>query len=125
MRQATCAADLRGLCTPFAAPQTAAAFAAFSPQGCTYAAHPPQFEADLANFLLFRGPYAWLGYSWIGCAEMNFTAGLPPSLSLDYGEPQGLCAETAPGSGVFVREWSQATVQMDCNSWTPTITMKQ
>ncbi len=23
---------------------------------------------DLANFLLLRGPYAWLGYSWVGCS---------------------------------------------------------
>ena len=30
------------------------------------------FEADLANFLLVRGPHAWLGHGWHGC-------------SLDYG----------------------------------------
>ena len=40
------------------------------------------------------------------------------------GVPQGLCKETANGSAVFVREWSKATIQMDCNSWTPTIQMK-
>ena len=26
--------------------------------------------------------------------------------------------------GEFVREWSKATVQMDCKTYTPTITMK-
>ena len=48
----------------------------------------------------------------------------PPALNVDYGEPVGLCKETAAGSGVFVREWTKATVQMDCKTYTPTITMK-
>ena len=39
------------------------------------------------------------------------------------GEPQGLCAETA-SKGVWRREWSHATVEMDCNSWSANITMK-
>ena len=43
----------------------------------------------------------------------------------DYGEPLGLAKETAPDSGVFVREWSKCTVQMDCNSYTPKITFKK
>ena len=52
----------------------------------------------------------------------------------DYGEPLGLCRETRPpsfsggtylnGSGVFVREWTHATVETDCNTWESTITMK-
>ena len=29
----------------------------------------PEFEADLANFLLTRGPYAWLGHGWLGCSH--------------------------------------------------------
>ena len=45
-------------------------------------------------------------------------------LHADYGEPSGRCQETASGSGVFTREWSKATVQMDCNSWTPQTTWK-
>ena len=53
----------------------------------------------------------------------------PEALNIDYGQPvdsgaAGLCKETAPNSGVFVREYTKATVQMDCNSWKPTITMK-
>ena len=39
------------------------------------------------------------------------------------GEPQGLCAETA-SKGIWRREWSHATVEMDCNSWSANITMK-
>ena len=27
----------------------------------------PAFQQDLAAFMLIRGPYAWLGYSWMGC----------------------------------------------------------
>ena len=40
------------------------------------------------------------------------------------GEPTELCHETAPGSEVFVREWSKATVEVDCKGWTSRITMK-
>ena len=36
----------------------------------------------------------------------------------------GLCTETAKNSGIFTREWTKAKVQMDCNSYTPTITWK-
>lgn len=46
----------------------------------------------------------------------------PPELDSDFGAQAGLCAETAPGSGAFVREFARATVKMDCVSWTPTIT---
>lgn len=53
---------------------------------------------------------------------LNYT--FPPALKADYGEPQGVCAETAPGSGKFSREWSKATVELDCSSWTSTITPK-
>ena len=35
-----------------------------------------------------------------------------------------ICHETAPLSGGFVREWSRATVKMDCNRWAPTVTFK-
>ena len=48
----------------------------------------------------------------------------PPELNMDYGEPTGLCEETAPNSGVFTRDWTKAKVEMDCTSYTPTITFK-
>jgi hypothetical protein len=35
-----------------------------------------------------------------------------------------VCKETAAGSGIFTREWSKATVSMDCNKWEGKITMK-
>ena len=81
-----------------------------------------QLKQDLANFLLIRGPFAWLGHGWKGCSQ-NYP--FPPEFDLDYGEPiDPVCKETAPHSGVFTREWSKASVKMDCATWTPTITMK-
>ena len=73
--------------------------------------------------LLVRGPFAWLGHGWVGCSK-NYP--FPTELGLDYGEPvDKICKETAPNSGVFTREWTKASVQMDCATWTPTITMKE
>ena len=45
-------------------------------------------------------------------------------MEVDYGEPvDAVCRETAPDSGIFVRQWSHAHVQMDCNVYKGTITM--
>jgi hypothetical protein len=49
-------------------------------------------------------------------------------INRDYGEPLGVCFEEGGkghGSGVFVREWSKATVRMDCETFLPTIAMKK
>ena len=74
-----------------------------------------------ANFLLARGEHAWLGHGWRGCSlEYVF----PEALNRDYGEPTGICKETAEHSGVFTREWTKASIQMDCNTYTPEIKMK-
>lgn len=48
----------------------------------------------------------------------------PEALNADYGEPKGICQETSAGSGVFTREWTKASVKMDCNTYTGTVTMK-
>jgi hypothetical protein len=29
----------------------------------------PEFDQDLANFLLIRGEHAWLGHGWMGCSR--------------------------------------------------------
>lgn len=116
VRRATCAADLRALCAEGSPAQTRAMAYGFTTSDSKVL---PELKADVANFLLTRGRYAWLGHGWRGCSRTYL---FPPELNADYGEPQGLCRETAPASGVFVREWSKATVQMDCKSWTPTIT---
>ena len=36
----------------------------------------------------------------------------------------GLCKETALNSAIFERDWTMASVQVDCNKWEGTITMK-
>lgn len=71
--------------------------------------------------MLIRGPFAWLGWGWRGCSETYL---YPDEFNADYGTPSGLCSETAPNSGVFVRDFDKSTVQLDCNSWEARITMK-
>jgi len=123
--RATCATDLRGLCSASSPVQSRAVFAAYAPGGCSYAPAPPDFQQDLAAFLLWRGDFAWLGTSWIGCGSQDFAGAMPDALRADYGEPLALCAESAPGSGVFVREWSKASVSLDCAAWKGVINMKE
>merc|ERR1712146_257038 len=86
-------------------------------------------KQDLATFLLARGPHAWIGHAWIGCASAGNRAEdkypRPASLDADYGEPQGLCTETATNSGVFQRQWTKAMITLDCNSWEADIVTSQ
>ena len=121
----TCAADLRGLCAASAPPQANRTLLyGFSPGSCTGTdpTHLTMVDQDVANFLLVRGPYAFLGLGWAGCGgKAEYPA---KQFNADYGDPLGLCAETAPRSGVFRRNFTRSVVQMDCNSWTPTITFK-
>ena len=94
----------------------------------------PAVTQDVAQFLLVRGPYAWLGHNWMGCfnefaAQKRVipTASLlrPPELDVDYGTPiDPVCKETGPNSGVFVRNYTKVSVEMDCNSWTAQLRMK-
>ena len=57
-----------------------------------------------------RGPYAVLGNGWVGCSQQfEYPAA---QFDADYGDALGLCAETAPSSGVFVREFTKSTVKM-------------
>merc|ERR1712190_88605 len=79
----------------------------------------PQMMENLASFLLVRGPYAWLGYGFLGCDEgLNYT--LPPEFRQDYGSPSGTCSEIKPG--VFARNYTKSHVQVDCNAWSAAIT---
>jgi hypothetical protein len=84
---------------------------------------PPAVDLDLAFFLLIRGPYAWIGFNWIGCDYEHWA--LPPQLRIEYGEPLGPFFETLPSvSGVFVRNFTGADVSVDCSTFTSTITRK-
>jgi hypothetical protein len=90
----------------------------------------PAVPQDTAAFLLVRGPYAWVGYAWLGCTSDSVPGfGKPwpyviPDLlnSMDVGTPLGPYGETAPGSGVFTRRYTGVTVSFDCNTWTPSFT---
>ena len=87
----------------------------------------PQFEQDVAAFLLIRGPHAHLGFSWSGCSSEvghygALTAAQVELLNRDFGEPtDARCAEVAPG--VFQRRWEGAVVQLDTNANKANITM--
>ena len=120
----TCASTLRKYCAKDSPSQTRVMNYAFSPGSCTGGSGLVPLtspDQDIANFLLIRGPYAFLGHGWLGCSREYK---VPEQINWDYGEPLGLCEESAAGSGVFKREWTKAKVQMDCNTWTPTISLK-
>jgi hypothetical protein len=121
--KASCAADLRALCNASSPQYTQRAMMySFSPGGCrSDPSSLTELQQDLAGFLLSRGPFAWIGHGWLGCSR---DYAFPAELSTDYGEPAGLCSETAPGSSIFTRDYSKASVQLDCNTWTGSITMK-
>ena len=47
----------------------------------------------------------------------------PAALDIDYGHPIGDCKETAAGSEVFARPFSNANVSLDCKRFVGTIDM--
>ena len=120
-QQGECAATLRSLCAAGTSSTfyNATTYHRFTLADKSNPANLTYFDEDLATFMLLRGPYAWLGYGWIGC---GVPYAFPDALKADYGEPTGLCSETAPNSCVFERQWSKATVQMDCNTYKGSIT---
>jgi hypothetical protein len=125
VRQASCAADLRKHCNASGPVHSRAMH--YGIRGCgvrgSNTANVSDIGPHVANFLLVRGEYAYLSTGWSGCTglgkehEYGWNALL---LDADYGVPvDEICTETAVGSGVFVREWTKATVEMDCNTWEP------
>ena len=75
----------------------------------------------LASFLLIRGPYAWLGWAWLGCGNFPYR---PPEMDVDYGTPLGTCYPVENQTGVFGREYTKSSVRVDCRNWEATITPK-
>jgi|EP01044_Picomonas_judraskeda_P025702 hypothetical protein len=142
MKPAVCSAFLRKACAPKSSMTTAVNIFTFTRNPVPGAKYPTPFplknaEQDVAMFLLARGEYAFIGYGWQGCQclpsdkydgclPQNMTYEFPELLERDYGEPVNgqQCSETAPNSNVFTREWTGASVQMDCNTWMATLTMK-
>ena len=77
--QGSCAASLRGFCTAESPTQTRAMAYGFNTRDPSSL---PYLTTDLANFLLVRGPYAWLGHGWRGCSREYL---FPDALNVDYG----------------------------------------
>jgi hypothetical protein len=71
-------------------------------------------------FVSSRGDYAFLGFGWSGCGVRNV---FPEILRSDFGVPTAFCAESSPG--IFTREWTKATVQMDCTTYKGSFVMKE
>ena len=116
VHQASCASDLRAYCGR--APDAGSTL--LYGLSCTQDKDPLACKSalqDIASFLLIRGDFAYIGYTWSGCRGYF----RPPELDTDTGAPLGACAETAPGSEVFVREYARASVSMNCSSWTASI----
>jgi hypothetical protein len=131
--RATCAAFHRRACSNTSSFQTSYTFQEFTRKSHFDPFPLPYPEQDVASFLLVRGPYSWLGYSWMGCnTERDYQSLRPKEVEVDYGVPvDAHCTERGGGgggererNGVFVREWSKATVELDCNIWQATIKMK-
>lgn len=125
----TCLKYMRTNCGAASPSQQGALFFGFSRVTHSQAWLPngtlPYGDQDLAAFLLTRGPYAWLGYGWTGCADASHPFTRPASLDVDYGTPLDFCEETGTGTGVFTRHWSKATVSLDCNDFSANVTMTE
>lgn len=123
VNQKQCVTTFRTACKNTSAQQTSPYLYGWSRVANSSVANRTQTN-DVASFLLMRGPYAWLGYGWRGNCNAPFD--WPDHLlNRDYGEPLGICSETVVGqSGVFIREWSKATIHFDCNKWVGSINMK-
>ena len=62
------------------------------------------------------GPYyALLGYSWAGCTNGQQMRPRAREWDEDFGEPVGGAACKERAAGVYVREWTGATVLWDCS----------
>jgi hypothetical protein len=81
-------------------------------------------EQAVAEFLLTRGDFAWLGNSWQGC-ESTTEFPRPAEWDFDYGgKPSAPCVETGHDTGVFTRDYAKAHVEWDCHLGKGKVTMK-
>eukprot|EP00039_Didymoeca_costata_P006126 m.87634 g.87634 ORF g.87634 m.87634 type:complete len:620 (-) comp13122_c0_seq1:133-1992(-) len=120
-----CMSTLRNLCVP--QPKTWNRLQMYNiPKGGT-GVTDQGFTDYTAEFLLTRGPYAMLGYSWCGCTNGQQMRPRAKEWDSDFGEPMdngAACVEKTGQTGVFVREYTKATVEYDCNAGHGTITPK-
>jgi len=124
----TCTAWMREACNVDSRQQNSALLFEFTRKTFHDPFPLPAVVEDVAMFLLSRGPFAWLGHNWMGCFgeyfAPNATAIRPAQVDVDYGTPiDTACKETSAGSAIFTREYSKASVEMDCNSFIGKINM--
>ena len=109
----TCLAHLRSVCAP--QPPNWSRFQLYNLPNGGFGASRQSFTDYTAEFLLTRGPYALIGYSWFGCTDGDRQNPRAPEWDEDFGTPVAPCEETIPGaSGIFIRNWTHATVSWDC-----------
>jgi uncharacterized protein YfaQ (DUF2300 family) len=119
--QSNCAPFMSKYCGENSTTQTDSTLMVFSKVDASNFWPLPYASQDTAQFLLVRGPFAWLGYGWSSCRPPA-TFVRPSEVDVDYGEPLGFCAETL--QGVWTREYTKYSIALDCNSWAATFTPK-
>ena len=108
-----CKAMMRKQCVggnQSAAPAAWDRFAMYNIPGGGEHASPQDFTDYTAEFLLTRGPYAMLGYSWCGCTNGQQMRPRATEWDKDFGEPVGVCKETGT-EGVLARKWTKGSVE--------------
>jgi hypothetical protein len=118
----TCSSYMKTNCGPDTPPQNGTLFFGFSRVEHHQAWPLPSPDQDVAAFLLTRGPYAYMGYGWTGCANEDTPFTQPPALTTEYGSPTSTCREISPN--VFQRDFAKATVSLNCTDFTASFVMK-
>lgn len=119
----SCNAALREACRADS-PWLTAPLLAGVHMGSGGSAELPSVDADVAAFLLSRGPWAWIG---AGVWGMSWPSGLtwnssntpvarPPQLDADYGAPlDAFCSESSPE--YYERRYEHAHIALNCSSF--------
>ncbi len=84
----------------------------------------PSLDADIAAFLLMRGPWAFTGAGYWGMSwpvgqtwnSTNVPVPRPIQMDADYGKPLDARCEQV-SSGVFSRRYSNTVVTLDCKTY--------
>ena len=79
-------------------------------------------EQDIAAFSLVRGPSAYIGYGWWQCADVPNPFERPSLLDADLGLPINYCTEIS--QGIWMREYTNVNITLDCNTFNATYTWK-
>jgi hypothetical protein len=119
---ATCRTFLRSVCKPN--PSQWNRLQMYTLPGGGQGAGAQCFTDYTAEFMLTRGPYAILGYSWAGCTDGQEAWPRAAEWDEDFGEPTDANCNEIGSSGVFKREWTAATVTWACDAGHGTIARK-